>query len=117
MRVVLDKGQQESPSSKTQGPRVVELLEGGVQVRLGSCRGGRFTVHQKALLVDRSYAALGSGNATGNSRDRCYEFGIGTSDVGVVASLHSKLEELWEAGSALTLEAAQKAKRRWSTRA
>ena len=109
VRLVLDRGQQERASCNAQNARVVELIEAGVKIRLGRPDRSRFTVHQKTLLVDGACCVIGSGNATGNSRDRCYEFGICTSRGEVTVPLQTKLEKLWDTGDEISLEGARAA--------
>ena len=103
VRLVLDRGQYVGSSSAMEPARVLEALGKGVQVRLGSSRNGRATVHQKTMLIDEGIALLGSGNATKHSRNSCYEFGIMTQDPDVVSSLSKRLEMLWEEGTAVTM--------------
>ena len=89
-----------------EGPRVT-VIEAGGKVRMGASTAGRHTVHQKALLVDGLVALFGSGNATGHSRDHCYEFGVVCQDVDLVGALSTKLEALWDKGTPLPLATAQ----------
>ena len=103
VRLVMDEQQFRTPSSFRQPQKVVELLENGVTIRLGQGK----TVHQKTWLIDGKRAFIGSGNATTNSRSRCYEFGIETTDAQVVCDLGKKLEELWDAGEPITAEDAR----------
>ena len=46
----------------------------------------------------------GSGNATSNSRDRCWEYDVGTRDPDVVSELRAKLIFLYQNGTDITHE-------------
>ena len=107
VRMILDRGQQVNAASSNQNHRVVSVIEAGGKVRMGASTAGRHTVHQKALLVDGLVALFGSGNATGHSRDHCYEFGVVCQDVDLVGALSTKLEALWDKGTPLPLATAQ----------
>ena len=120
VRIILDRQQFQYASSNTENARVVEAIVSTVGFRLGSPSGGRSTIHQKTLLclhmaadergvfckVVDAVGFIGSGNATGNSKNRCFEYGIGTKDMALLEPLKKRLEGLWDFGEALTFEAA-----------
>ena len=78
-----------------------ELVDGGVEIRIGSPSGGRITAHQKTYWfhsLGDTVALIGSGNATHNSRDRCYECGVQVRDPYVCETLKERITELFEHG-------------------
>ena len=119
VNVVLDKGQATGSSSKNQGARMRACVEKGVHLRIGQPCQGRHTVHQKSYVfqVESDRIALfGSGNATGYSRDRCFEVGGATRDPEVCRQLYERITGLWSAGLEVTPEMCEASSASYSQR-
>ena len=105
--LTIDNSQQISASSSTQNALVVDMIRAGVRIRVAAGSGGRFTCHQKTMVVDGKIAYFGSGNFTHNSRLKCFEFGCKTDDPRIVSKLTERLEWLYANARVLTLEDAE----------
>ena len=81
----------------------------------GRCGGhlvqGRSTQHSKAVCVDHTYLLSGSANLSHNSKDHCYEFGIGTNLPAVLEEYEDFFNINWDRGVSYELADAEHAVR------
>ena len=111
VRLCADNQQFNTPSSRNQPQCMTELVEKGVEIKVGHGK----TIHQKTWLIDGDIAIIGSGNATTNSRQRCSEFGVETTDPNTARELKSKIDRLWEEGREVTPDIARQVRGRSSS--
>ena len=103
----MGESQSSHAASSSQNERLVELIEGGVQLKMATSYKGRRMCHQKCLVVDSSICLVGSANMTHNSRDHAYEFGVRSAQNATVNSCEAKITNLWSRGTPITLDLAQ----------
>ena len=114
VRIVLDQGQEHSPSCAHQQERIVEAMRNRVRFAMATPSHGRRVLHQKSIVVDERECLLGSSNATTYSRRYNYEVAICTTDPRVVAPLKTKLETLWAQSSGeMSIDEAQRIMQLW----
>jgi phosphatidylserine/phosphatidylglycerophosphate/cardiolipin synthase-like enzyme len=105
VRLLLDAGQFEKPSSRQQANRTLELMRWGAEIRKCRPTSSKYSsMHAKLWLIDGCVAVVGSANATHNSLENNAELVLVTRVESVVQSAATRFRTMWDGSEPVNAE-------------